>query len=163
MNAVELATDIPGLVLIQMLTRADDELYFDFQNRNREHIAEHGNTIDSSVEEVTKRRLEHSDGRFGIWLEGKLIGMVGYSTKNHPKEAEIGILLDAQFTGHGYATAAAKALTDFALPRFVRVYAEVAPDNDKSINLLKRLGYKTDGKVVQKDWGQALVFETSLE
>lgn len=85
--------------------------------------------------------------------------MVGYSTKDHPDEAEIGILLDKDAAGHGYASAAVTALTEFTNPRFTRVYAEVAPDNAKSIALLNRSGYQASGEVVERDWGKALVFE----
>lgn len=153
-------TTMPGLVLRQMLTRQDDEQYFEFQNRNIDHITEFGNSIDGSVAEVTARRLEHGgDGRFGIWFEDRLVGMVGYSTKGHEREAEIGILLDKDATGKGIATASIRALTDYAKARFDRVFAEVEPDNTKSISLMNRTGYTTDGAIVERDWGKALVFE----
>ncbi len=154
-------TDIAGLTLIQMLSREDDEAHFDLQNKNIEYWSEFGNTIDESVDAVTARRLEHGNGRFGIWHEGKLIGMVGYSTKDHENEAELGILLDKDAAGHGYATVALKTLTDYASSLFERVFAEIDPDNAKSIDLVKRVGYTTDGEVVARDWGRALVFEAA--
>jgi RimJ/RimL family protein N-acetyltransferase len=156
---ITLETDQPGLKLVQMLTAKDDAAYFELQKNNARYWREFGNSIDESESAVTERRLEHGDGRFGIWLEGKLIGMVGYSTKRSKDEAEIGILLDEQATGHGYATAAMRTVTDYANQHFSRVYAEVAPDNKNSINLLGRAGYRSSGQTVKRDWGDALVFE----
>jgi RimJ/RimL family protein N-acetyltransferase len=156
---IRLATEIPDLRLQQMTTVADDAQYFEYQNRNRDHIAEFGNVIDESVAAVTDRRLGNGNGRFGIWYEGALIGMVSYSTKLNPLEAEIGVSVDKNSGSHGYATAAVKSLTDFAKIHFDRVFAEVDPKNIKSINLLARSGYQTNGVEVEREWGRALVYE----
>ncbi len=158
---IVLGTDMPGLTLRQMVSEHDDEQYYDFQNRNVEHIAEFGNSIYDSVAIVTEKRLEHGNGRFGVWFEGALVGIVSYSTKGHEKEAEMGILLDQDATGHGYATASVRALTKYATHHFDRVYAEVAPDNEKSISLLERTGYQATGETVEREWGSALVFEAA--
>lgn len=157
---IVLETDLAGLVLRQMITKQDDELYFELQKANVDYWKEFGNSIDESFEVVTDRRLEHGGtGRFGIWFQDKLVGMVGYSTKSHPREAEIGILLDKETTGKGYATTSVRTLTDYALLRFDRVFAEVEPTNKKSIELMSRVGYQTNGEIVERDWGKALVFE----
>ena len=158
-NPISLETDQSELKLTQMLTPADDVAYFGLQNDNLDYWREFGNAIDESEAAVTKRRLEHGNGRFGIWLGDKLIGMVGYSTKRSNDDVEIGILLTKQATGHGYATSAIKALTVYAKSHFKRVYAEVEPNNERSIGLLLRAGYKTTGERVTRDWGEALVFE----
>lgn len=142
-----------------MLTPEDDEAYFELQNANVEYWREFGNKIDETVEEVTKGRLEHGNGQFGIWLSGELIGMVGYSTKRFADQAEMGVLLDRKAAGHGYATEALKSLTEYASSRFNRVYAEVAPDNERSLKLVARAGYQHTGEKVSRDWGEALVFE----
>lgn len=147
------------LTLIQMVTEEDDQAYFDLQNANLDFWKRFDNKIDESVEEVTRTRLEAGNSNFGIWVEDKLIGFVAYSTKGHPTEAEVGVMLDKNATGNGYATEAVKALTEFAKPQFDRVFADVSPDNFKSITMLERAGYQTDGKIVERDWGQALVFE----
>ena len=156
---IRIETGVPGLILVQMLTVEDDQAYFELQNANLDYWLEFGNAIDESPDVVKERRLEHGDGRFGIWLEGKLIGMVGYSTKHNKGEAEIGVLIDKEAVGHGYAATAVKTLTVYAKLRFSRVYAEVAPNNERSIKLLHRVGYQTSGRTVLRDWGEALVFE----
>ena len=154
-----LETSQVGLTLLEMTTVDDDQAYFDLQNANIEYWKEYGNTIDSSLAEVTARRLDRSDGRYGIWHESELVGMVGCSAKKNPGEAEVGVLLAKDAAGHGYATAAVRALTDFIKPQFDRVFAEAAPDNTKSIEMLERSGYQTNGAVIERDWGRALVFE----
>ena len=156
-----LKTNRANLQLIQMLTLKDDTAFFALQNANLDFWKEFGNSIDESVEAVAKRRLENGNNRFGIYLRKKLIGIVGYSTKDHPTEAEVGILLDKNVVGRGYAQAAIKAITEYAKPLYARVFAEVEPDNRSSIKLMTRSGYKTDGKVVDREWGRALVFEAS--
>lgn len=158
-KAVELDTNLPELKLVQMITVDDDAAYFKLQNANVDYWREFGNKIDKSEDEVTKRRLEHGDGRFGIWFNGELVGMVGYSTKRHRDQAEIGILLAEHASGRGYATEAIRTLTDYVNPLFSRAYAEVAPDNERSIKLLERAGYMNSGEKVTRDWGEALVFE----
>lgn len=157
---MSIKTDRPGLLLVQMLSIEDDAAFFDLQNENVAFWKEFGNSIDASIEEVTKRRLKNGNNRFGIWLNDELLGIVGYSTKDHPKEAEVGILLAKNATGHGYAQSAIRAITTFAKPRYDRVFAEVEPTNQPSIQLMKRAGYQTNGRIVERDWGKALVFET---
>lgn len=155
----EIETDMPGLILRHITTVGDDEQHVEYMHRNRDHLTEFGNTVDETVEAATKRRLESGDGQFSIWFSDKYIGTVAYQTEHSDTEVAIGISLDKDVTGRGFATAAIKALTRYAKTRFDRVYAEVDVNNVRSINLLTRSGYHTDGKVVELKWGRALVFE----
>jgi RimJ/RimL family protein N-acetyltransferase len=155
---IVIETDQPGLVLEQMLTIDDDLEYFELQDRNREHITEFANVIDATLEAVTMRRKEKGRVRFGIRKDGKLIGAEVYVVREDGKEAEVGILLDKNAVGHGYATYALKALTAYLEPMFDRVFAEVDPKNEKSIRLFERLGFQlVEGGLVQRDWGSAVV------
>ena len=158
-SPIKLKTNRTNLVLIEMLTLEDDKAYFDLQNVNREYWREFDNTIDETVEAVTKRRLRVSNGRYGIWFEGKLIGMVGYSNKANEQEAEVGILLSRDAAGKGFATEAVKTLTAHIKPRFRRVFAEIERSNAASIRLFIRSGYKQKDGVVEREWGKAVVFE----
>lgn len=157
---ITIETDQPELTLVQMLTEVDDAAYFALQNANLDYWKEFGNAIDESEEDVTKRRKEKSGPRFGIYKDGVLIGMEGY-TLNQDGDAEVGIMLAEDATGHGYATSAVKALSAFLAPQFDRVFAEVDPENMGSISLLERTGYERVGDEVLRDWGRALVFESS--
>jgi RimJ/RimL family protein N-acetyltransferase len=155
----EIETELPGLVLRHITTIADDAQHVDYMHRNRGHLAEFGNTVDETIVAATKRRLESGDGQFAIWYEDRYVGTVAYQVEHSDTEAAIGISLDKDETGRGFATAAMKALTAYAVTRFDRVYAEVEVDNTNSIKLLTRSGYQTDGKVVELKWGSALIFE----
>lgn len=162
MNApvpAEIETDMTGLILRHMTTIADDVERFEYQQRNKNHLAEFGNTVDETVEATTARRLRDGDGVFGIWFDNQLVGTVAYQTEHSDTEVAIGVSLDKDATGRGYALAAVKALTAYALTRFGRVYAEVDINNVKSINLLIRSGFQTNGQAVDLKWGRALVFE----
>lgn len=156
---VVIKTSQSDLEIVQMIDETDDKEYFDFQNQNREHFKRFGNKVYDTLEEVTKTRIERGDHRFGIRKQGGLIGMEGFAVSGDGKRAELGILLGESSTGHGYATAALKALSDYAIGYYPVVYADVEPNNAKSIALLERVGYVQTEGPVQRDWGTALVFE----
>jgi len=149
-----------GLLLRQYSTPEDDTAYLELENANRDHIAEFGNKIYETLEDVRKARLNPELLRLGIWEEDNLIGEVCIASKDG-KEAEMGVLLAKDSTGHGYATSALLEATNYAQENYERVFAEVAPDNERSISLLQRAGYvePSPGEVVQRDWGNALILE----
>jgi RimJ/RimL family protein N-acetyltransferase len=150
-----------GLVLRQYATPEDDVTYLKIQNENREHIAEFGNKIYETSQEVREARL-NSKGilRMGIWKDDELIGEVCVASKDG-EEAEMGIWIAKHETGHGYATSVLQTATSYAVSKFRRVFAEVDPKNSISINLLKRAGYSDTGKTVERNWANepALIFE----
>lgn len=160
---VVIETDQPGLILVQMTTVEDDQEYFDFQNANEAHIAEYGNTIDPNPEEVTKRRSATGNFRFGIRKDGVLIGMEGYKVSPDGREAEVGILLAKDATGHGYATSALRAMTEHIAPSFERVFAEADPNNQSSLRLCERAGYVLQPNTVQREWQGQVVEAACLE
>jgi RimJ/RimL family protein N-acetyltransferase len=157
---VEISTAMAGLVLRQMITIDNDQVHLDYMQKNQAHLAEFGNTVDENLEAATKRRLESGNGLFGIWFGDQLVGTTQYQTDiTDAEEAEIGISLDKDATGHGYATEALKALTEYAKTLFGRVYAEIDVNNANSIRLFTRAGYQTNAQVVKRKWGDALTFE----
>jgi len=156
---VTLVTDQPGLVLVQMLTADNDNEYLKFQNENREHIAEFGNTIDATLDDVTRRRTKKSGVRFGIRKSDALIGTVGYVPSEDGKEAEVVILLSQNAGGHGYATATLKTMTAYLEPRYERIFAGVDPRNEKSLRLCERVGFVPKPGLIRREWGDAVVLE----
>jgi RimJ/RimL family protein N-acetyltransferase len=156
---IHLETNQPGLTLLEMTTIQDDEAYFDLQNANLDYWKEFGNSIDPSVEEVTIRRTMRDGPRFGIYKDGLLIGIQGYMESPDGKQAEVGILMSQESGGHGYATSAVKALTEYIKPQYERVFAEIKPDNSRSIKLFENTGYTRVGDEIERPWGRALVYE----
>jgi RimJ/RimL family protein N-acetyltransferase len=158
-DPIRIEIDFRGLSIVQMLTHEDDEVYFKLQNANIKFWEEFGNSIDDSVRAITERRTKKGNVRFGIYKDGELIGMEGYRANEEGSEAETGIMLDQQATGHGYATAAFKSMSEYAAARFERVFAQAAPDNASSIQLCQRSGYVLQHGILQTEWGPAVLLE----
>ncbi|WP_419810165.1 GNAT family N-acetyltransferase [Sphingomonas sp.] len=72
---------------------------------------------------------------------------------HRPRVWEIGYLLVRDHWGHGYAGEAVTALIDllFGTAAARRVYADVDPDNARSLQLLERLGFRREG-LLRAEW-----------
>jgi len=64
-------------------------------------------------------------------------------------EGHVGYILSRDHWGNGYATEAAKALTDygFNVLNLHRIYATVHPDNGASIRVLEKVGMTLEGRL----------------
>lgn len=81
-----------------------------------------------------------------------LIGDLGLRCVGEAYEqAEIGYTFSPQYHGRGYATEAVRGLLDhlFGALGTHRVFASVAPDNESSAALLRRLGLRREGHLRQ--------------
>jgi [ribosomal protein S5]-alanine N-acetyltransferase len=88
-------------------------------------------------------------------------GQPGVNGKQDPEAVELGYTIFEQHRGHGYATEAAQALMDWAeaekgIHRFI---ASVAPTNDPSLAIVKKLGFVQTGEQWDEEDGLELVFE----
>jgi RimJ/RimL family protein N-acetyltransferase len=88
-------------------------------------------------------------------------GQPGVNGKQDPSAVEIGYTIFEPHRGHGYATEAAQALLDWAhdekgIEHFV---ASVAPTNDPSLAIVKKLGFVHTGEQWDEQDGLELVFE----
>lgn len=146
------------LLLVEMITREDDEEYFTFQNNNRDHLAVYGNAIDPTVEAVGYRRKQNQGARFGIRLHDTLIGVVGHKPILNSQETEIYIAVDRDKVGNGYASSAVEAFTAFIKQDYERIIANILPVNMKSIRLFERAGYKRQDGLADYSWGSAVQF-----
>lgn len=59
----------------------------------------------------------------------------------------LGYSIDAEFEGQGFMTEALKAIIDFAFKKkhLHRIMANYLPENKRSANVLKKLGFRIDG------------------
>jgi RimJ/RimL family protein N-acetyltransferase len=75
------------------------------------------------------------------------IGMCGLLKREELPEPDIGFALLPDFWNKGFAFEAATAVLDDAHERLKlqRILAITSPDNDASINLLQRLGFRFEG------------------
>jgi [ribosomal protein S5]-alanine N-acetyltransferase len=113
------------------------------------------------------------DARFETWcpcvvvLDGQMIGHAGYhgppgnnSTQN-PDAVEFGYSIYPEWRGRGFATQAAVMLMDLAEERAgIRHFVlAVAPDNDPSIAIVRKLGFVKTGAHMDEEDGLEHVFE----
>ncbi|MFJ8543484.1 GNAT family N-acetyltransferase [Streptomyces sp. NPDC093586] len=143
----ELGTDVAGLTL-RVLTAEQADDYYALIDRNREHLTQHGDYRALAASDHRTAHAELLDDpapslRYGIFLHGALIGRVDLVAANPPKYG-FGYWLDHEATGHGYATAACRALIEYGATALgaTDVFAGVTHGNDRSVAVLTRLGFK---------------------
>ncbi|HXG66254.1 MAG TPA: GNAT family N-acetyltransferase [Blastocatellia bacterium] len=88
---------------------------------------------------------------FAIVVEGAAVGGIGFHLKEdvHRKSAEIGYWLGEAYWGRGIATAAVRAMTEYAFANFdiCRLYAAVFEWNPGSARVLEKAGYEFEGRM----------------
>ncbi|MEU3607028.1 GNAT family N-acetyltransferase [Streptomyces sp. NPDC035033] len=143
----ELKTDISPLTLCVLTAGRADE-YYALIDRNREHLTRHGDyrTLAASDYKTAHAELLNDPSpslRCGVLLHGTLIGRVDLVAV-HPPKYGFGYWLDHEATGHGYATAACRALIEYGAAALgaTDVFAGVTHGNGKSSAVLTRLGFE---------------------
>ena len=111
--------------------------------------------------------LEHAmertpESNFAIASPDEVIGGIGltFGSDVHRRSAEVGYWLGEPFWGRGIATAALRAVTDYAFAEhdLVRLHAGVYEWNPASVRVLEKAGYVFEGRLrksVTKD-GQTI-------
>ncbi len=111
---------------------------------------------EQSVDRLRALRALWPDGngiRWGIERTGRLIGTCGFHNLHRDTErGEIGFDLNGEFQGRGYMRKVLELPLDygFNIMRFKRVEAFIDVDNERTSELLQRLGFKLDG--VMRDY-----------
>jgi [ribosomal protein S5]-alanine N-acetyltransferase len=92
-------------------------------------------------------------------------GQPGVNGKQDPAAVELGYTIFEPHRGRGYATEAAQALMDWAAKEkdIRRFIASVAPTNEPSLAIVKKLGFVQTGEQWDEEDGLELVFERSVE
>jgi len=90
---------------------------------------------------------------FGMWTvilkeTGEIIGRAGIDVREGYEYPEIGFLIGVPWQGRGLAKEVCRAILEYAKEEleFERIQAFVRPGNEKSINLLKDLGFSYEGE-----------------
>ena len=102
-------------------------------------------------------------GTPGVWYQvgivlvpnGNLIGDCAFRVlESEPRQAEFGITLDTAFQRRGYATQALGALLDYLLIALGkhRVFASVDPRNERSVQLMERVGLRKEAHFIKSLW-----------
>lgn len=117
-----------------------------------------------------QRRLRPADGPWllrPILLVGpdgsrRAIGYLNFHAAPNPEgQVEVGYTLLPDARGHGYAIEAVRAAFDWATREHGvrRFRAAVAPDNERSRNLILKLGFRHTGEQWDEVDGRELVYE----
>ena len=101
----------------------------------------------SPAQAVGWLRPVRGEVRFGIELEGRIIGGVGFY-RRPSGVAELGFWLGRPWWGHGYATEAGRAVVrhGFANPRLPAFSSAHFTDNRASAGVLAKLGFEPVGR-----------------
>ena len=101
-------------------------------------------------------------------IDGKVIGSCGLNVHKEPvnaHKASIGYVLASEYWNRGYATESCNALCEFAFKglQLHKVYSKVAPDNQASIKVLEKLGFRREGllrhdAIVRGEWRNYLLY-----
>ena len=147
---------------LSVLRRSAHNKVTDYVVRNREWHTEFAQTHDDSyyTDAAQKEYLDYDVREFRnrrlvpLWITLKddptiIIGRVSYFNIAHGGMmlAQIGYHLDKAYTGQGYMT---EAITETCRMMFDdlkmhRIEAFILPENEKSLNLIKRCGFTYEG------------------
>jgi RimJ/RimL family protein N-acetyltransferase len=94
--------------------------------------------------------------------------MAGYVNFHGPPEdrgwVEIGYVVSPEFRRRGYALEAAIAMFEWAAEQGVRRFrASVSPDNEPSLAMVRKMGFRRIGEQMDEIDGLEYVFEASLD
>ena len=93
----------------------------------------------------------------------RVIGTAGFHAPPDAEgRVEVGYRVDPAYRRQGFAIEAVRGLFDWAAARGVhRFIASISPDNEPSLSLASRLGFRQVGQQVDEIDGLELVFETT--
>lgn len=122
--------------------------------KTREQVA------DLVAERATNGRIDPTSPNLtlAVELDGRVIGDVLILLEGlggaDGRQAEIGWVFAQDVAGQGYATEAARAITDAAFREVGvhRVWAELEPENTASSRVCERLGMRREAMFVKASW-----------
>ncbi len=140
------------------------DLDFLYQLENDEHVWEVSNTTKPFSKYILKQYLDNSHQdiyeakqlRLVICTaeEQKTVGFIDlFDFEPRHRRVGVGILIfDTKDRGKGYAAEALKLMENYAKVhlKIHQLYANISADNDRSIALFEKAGYKKSG--IKKDW-----------
>ena len=120
------------------------------------YVADRGvRTVSDAVDYIaTKITPSYEQFGFGFYVvelkkTGEPIGICGLVKREKMDDVDIGYSLLDRYSGHGYAYEAAAAVLEYGRSALglKRVVAFTAPDNERSIKLLEKLGLRFENMV----------------
>ncbi len=147
---IEIAVD-DNVTLKQMIAE-DAEPFFNVIDRNRDHLSQFGDETANKYPDLESYQLrmatqEPGEYRFGIWDQAEPVGFIKV-TERAEGLAEIGYWLGSEYTGKGYMSESADALSRYAKVElgFGELIAKVVKGNSNSLKVLRGVGYDVVGE-----------------
>lgn len=100
------------------------------------------------IQQSMQKQKTHRSFDLGIWLDGQLIGMIGFLEINRVhRHAEIGYWIAEKHQGKGIVTQSVQAIMTYAFLEYKlnRIEILCSKDNLRSRALAERLGFKFEG------------------
>ena len=96
----------------------------------------------------------------------ELIGDIGiHFLKTEPSEIELGVTLNLNFQGKGYATEALTSIISYSFSELKknRILVSIDPNNESSLRLFKRLAFRrreisAESDLTRREWPEDIVF-----
>jgi [ribosomal protein S5]-alanine N-acetyltransferase len=154
---------------IRHFTRDDADFILELLNEPAfiQNIADRGvRTTDDALRYLENGPLnsyqKYGFGLYAVTLKesGVSIGMCGLIKRDSLEDVDIGYAILERFGAKGYATEAAAAVLAYGynVLALKRIVAITAPDNDRSINVLQKIGLKFAGLVYLPHIGESKLF-----
>ena len=161
-------------VTLRKLTLADAPVLFAYRSLPEVYRYQgwYPETISDAEDFIRKHAIE-TKGSIGEWVQlgicaktdGALLGDCGYHVISD-SEAEIGYTLAPRYQRKGYATEVVETLLTYLFEnaQFKMVTASTDPENDASIRVLEKNGFKKSRLLeksvkIRGEWRDDLVFE----
>lgn len=141
----------------------DAPALFALRDRNRDFFAPYEpssivipTTVDAQRDLLHQERAEWDAGRrfsFAVHRDGRLVGQVQLShvMRGALQSATLGYFIDERENGNGYATEATILALRFAFEhaKLHRVEAGTLPENERSMRVLRKAGFRHEGTAVR--------------
>lgn len=147
-----------GRLIIKPLTVDHAEFILELLNEPDwlKYIGDRGiRTIDDAKKYIIEGPMtmyaEHGIGLYAVELKESStpIGVCGFIQRDFLKDVDLGFGYHSKYGGQGYAYEAAKAVMAYGVDElgYRRIAGFTSLDNEKSANLLQKLGMKDEGKI----------------
>jgi RimJ/RimL family protein N-acetyltransferase len=126
----------------------------------------HPYTIQDASEFLLRVNTEQPSTKFCIDIEGSAVGGIGIRIGKdiHRHTAELGCWLSQDFWGHGIASEAVPALTEYCFENFPlrRIYAEPFANNPASARVLEKAGFLLEGRLKNNIFKDGQILDSLL-
>lgn len=156
------------------IAEKDAEEIFKLVKENYEHLRPflHWVTPDYSlasarefVERSQKAFAENISQTFGIFHDGKIVGVIGFVLFNwHSRRTEIGYWIAKSYEGRGIITESCEALINYAFQelKMNRIEIHCATENTRSRRIPEKLNFKLEGILRQSEWRHTRFYDMAI-